>query len=163
PSRAFSCRCRLARSHSRRSAERTDMSRITLIPLALLAIVTAREARAVDGVIEINTAKATAGGINGSLVDDPAGFPVTITKPGSYRLTGELSPLGVSAIAVSARGVTLDLNGFRISAFSGSAGVEGVDATGQTDIRVSNGVIEGFGGGGILTGDRARLEHVEVR
>ena len=134
------------------------MSRIRLIPLALLAIVTAREARAVDGVIEINHARALAGGVTSG---DVAGYPVTLSQAGSYRLTGTLSPSNASAIAITASQVTLDLNGFRISAVSSS--LDGIDAAGQTDIRVSNGTIELFGGDGIQTGDRARIENVTVR
>ena len=44
-------------------------------------------AGAVDGVIEINQAKALAGGVTPS---DTPGFPVSIDTAGSYRLTGNL-------------------------------------------------------------------------
>ena len=40
---------------------------------------------AADGVIEINQARAKAGGVTPG--DTPL-FPVTISQPGSYRLTG---------------------------------------------------------------------------
>lgn len=47
---------------------------------------------------------------------DAAGFPVTLSVPGSYKLTGNLVvPAGLSGIVVTASGVTLDLNGFNIS------------------------------------------------
>ena len=45
-------------------------------------------ARAVDGVVEINQAKALAGGVTAG---DTAGFPATISQSGSYRLTGNLT------------------------------------------------------------------------
>jgi hypothetical protein len=80
-------------------------------------------ANASDGVVEINAASARAGGITPN--DDP-GFPVTISQPGSYRLTGNLgrtqgftlpggSPSVPHMIHVTADDVTIDMNGFRIS------------------------------------------------
>jgi hypothetical protein len=117
----------------------------------------------VDGVIEINQASAVAGGVNGSLATDPPGFPVVITAPGSYRLTSSLSaPEFLSAITITANQVTLDLNGFRVSTQLPAGGVHGINAVGRTDIRLSNGAIEGFGGAGIQSGDRARIENVSA-
>jgi hypothetical protein len=85
-----------------------------LIAAAAFAIsVTATPSPAADGVIEINQAIALAGGVNGDLVADAAGFPVRITEAGSYRLTGNLAiPLGSSGIQIDAINVTLDLGGF---------------------------------------------------
>jgi len=45
---------------------------------------------------------------------DAAGFPVTISEVGSYRLTGNLSIGSTDAIEITADNVTLDLNGFLI-------------------------------------------------
>lgn len=48
--------------------------------------------------------------------DDTSGFPITLSVPGSYKLTGNLVvPAGVNGIEINASGVTLDLNGFSIS------------------------------------------------
>jgi len=80
-------------------------------------------ANASDGVVEINAAAALAGGIT---PDDDPGFPVTISQPGSYRLTSNLArrqgialPGGSGSpphmIHVTADDVTIDMNGFRIS------------------------------------------------
>jgi hypothetical protein len=68
----------------------------------------------VDGVIEINQAKALAGGVTAS---DAPGFPVTIDVGGSYRLTGSLTNLdaSVDTIRITASLVSLDLNGFIIT------------------------------------------------
>jgi hypothetical protein len=78
---------------------------------------------AVDGVIEINQAKAKVGGVTPG--DTPL-FPVTISQSGSYRLTSNLDVTDASArpngsaaenttaIEVSADNVTIDLNGFMI-------------------------------------------------
>jgi hypothetical protein len=81
----------------------------------LAALMTASPAGAVDGVIEINNARAFAGGVTPG---DTPGYPVTISQPGSYRLTGELrSPtgIGIPGIDITSTDVTLDLNGFKIS------------------------------------------------
>ena len=50
-------------------------------------LASAQRAFAVDGVIEINQARALAGGVLGDAIRDPPGFPVTIDRSGSYRLT----------------------------------------------------------------------------
>ena len=113
---------------------------------------------AVDGVIEINQAAATADGVTPG---DTPGFPVTLSQPGSYRLTGPLSItsiLGGTAIAITTSDVALDLNGFRVSTTSVVAGGHGVDALGRTNIRVRDGTIESFTGDGIRTDERARFK-----
>jgi hypothetical protein len=67
---------------------------------------------AVDGVTEINQAAALAGGV---AAGDLPGFPVTIGSDGNFRLTSSLAPqTSGTAIEITAIGVNLDLNGFRI-------------------------------------------------
>lgn len=67
---------------------------------------------AVDGVIEINQARALAGGVTPG---DAAGFPVDINQSGSYRLTSDLSvDKDATAIQIIANNVAIDLNGFSI-------------------------------------------------
>ena len=63
--------------------------RIFLLPLiALLLLALAGPALAVDGVVEINQTCAVQ---TGCFSGDTAGYPVTITQPGSYRLTSNLA------------------------------------------------------------------------
>jgi hypothetical protein len=141
---------------------------------ALLALLAARPARPVDGVIEINQARALAGGVTPA---DAPGFPVVIAQPGSYRLTGNLdvsgspNPENATAIAITSHFVTLDLNGFSIvgpSVCSGSP-VSSCAPTGTgvgisahaNQIRISNGVVRGFGSSGIWA-DNATVERVQV-
>lgn len=140
---------------------------------ALLATLVS-PARAVDGVIEINMTVAETGGVTGDLGADPPGFPVVITQPGSYRLTGPLQIGEVSAIEVFADHVTIDLNGFAIA---GPASCSGTPVTGctpsggpaaidamldvySTHTTVRNGVIRGSSGVGANLGRNARLEDV---
>jgi hypothetical protein len=61
---------------------------------------------AVDGVVLINQ----------STVMSAGGFPYTITQPGSYRLSGNLTvaDANTNAIDIFANNVTIDLNGFSI-------------------------------------------------
>lgn len=101
-----------------------------------------RAAMAVDGVIEINQARALAGGVTPT--DDP-GFPVTLDHGGSYRLTGDLTFDGNGgAIDVTGNGpeVMLDLNGFSITQ-TGTICCMGVYSTGRR-LHVRNGSIVGF-------------------
>ncbi len=70
---------------------------IALASLLLLGL--AGTARAVDGVILIDQSKAMAGNITPG---DAPGFPVTISQPGSYRLSSNLdvSKFGPNTTAI---------------------------------------------------------------
>lgn len=67
----------------------------------------------VDGVVLINQANALAGNVTPG---DTAGFPVTISQPGSYRLSGNLTvpDANTNAIEIASNNVSIDLNGFSI-------------------------------------------------
>ena len=62
---------------------------------------------------EISQARAVAGGVSPG--DEP-GFPVTLSRSGSYRLTGNLQvgDADTTAIMITASNVNLDLSGFAI-------------------------------------------------
>ncbi len=53
---------------------------------------------------------------SGRFTGDAAGYPVTITAPGSYLLTSNLvvPDENTDAIAVSSSGISIDLSGFAI-------------------------------------------------
>jgi hypothetical protein len=125
--------------------------RPTLATLSLAALAATAQAQ----VVNINQAKALAGGVTPG--DNP-GFPVTITEPGSYRLTGPLNvnDLLRGGIVIAAPNVTLDLNGFAITGpRCGPTRCQIVDsyATGITvqapGAIVSNGIVDAFAGNGI--------------
>jgi len=130
-------------------------------------------AAAADGVVRIDQSRALAGGVTPG---DAPGFPVTISQPGSYRLTGNLtvSDLNTTAIQISADFVTLDLNGFSIvgpavcttrpiTACPPSGAGTGIEAASQVStgqppagprgVRVLNGSVRGMGLFGILLRD----------
>jgi hypothetical protein len=102
-------------------------------------------AAAVDGEILINEAKVNAGGITPG---DTAGFPVTISRPGRYKLSGNLAvPAGISGIEVTANDVTIDLNGFTVRSTTPPGASNGgvVTPDDVAGLRVMNGTITGFG------------------
>jgi hypothetical protein len=127
------------------------------VSLLLLSI----SAYALDGVVLINQSKVLDGG----------GFPFTITEPGSYKLSGNLTvPGGTNGINITTPSVTLDLNGFSISgpseAVSSSTLSAGIYATSSCAragsgvapaistrcvpcalVSVRNGIVTGFGNG----------------
>ena len=125
-------------------------------------------AHAGDGVIEINQAKALAGGVNPG---DTEGFPVTISESGSYRLTGNLTvpDENTTAIEVTAGDVTIDLNGFAIegptectgpnspspvtscSPTGSGIGIDGIGSLPQPSTSVINGTVRGMGDMGVRT------------
>lgn len=131
-----------------------------------LALGLAGTSRAVDGVVEINAARASAGGVTPA--DEP-GYPVTIDRGGSYRLTGSLAVHDGTAIEIEADHVTLDLNGFVLSCFTivmplgtpCSSG-RGVDAEESDHVAVRNGSVVGFGGDGIHLDRSGVVEDVHV-
>jgi hypothetical protein len=159
--------------------KRTDMSPISrcLPALAAAAALGAAAPLAMagsqgsDGAILINQAKVDLGGISPG---DGAGFPVTLSKPGLYRLTGNLvvTDMARTAIVISSPGVTLDLNGFEISGpntCSGSGAAlscasmslpanavrgHGVNVSVGSDspasVVIANGSLRGFAGQGLI-------------
>lgn len=130
-------------------------------------------------VITIDQAKAGAGGVT---TGDLAGFPVSISQPGSYRLTSNLvvTTADTTAIVITAPNVTLDLNGFSILGpvtCTGAPYVTACSATGNGDgvlvalpdsvrgaVTVLNGTVRGVGRHGVTqTGnnnDGVRIERV---
>jgi hypothetical protein len=127
-----------------------DWSRsIAALGALTAALLVACPVLAVDGVIEINQARAVAGNVTAG---DGPGFPVVISASGSYRLTGNLNPTsGQDGIDVTTNHVTIDLNGFTIT--GGGGGVtDGISIQGATNVDVKNGSILGFTRNGIFSG-----------
>jgi parallel beta-helix repeat protein len=139
-----------------------------------LCLLLAARAFAVDGLIEINQARALAGGVTAS---DTAGFPVTLDTARSYILTGNLSVSNAAdhGIEITANDVTVDLNGFTVSgtttctgtgstlSCSPSSPTDGVGVFGSpfgsppARTAVKNGVVRGFSAGGVRLGDECQV------
>ncbi len=131
-----------------------------------------------DGVTYIDQNRVQAGGVTSG---DAPGFPVTISQPGSYRLSGNLTlpDRDTTAIVVTADLVTIDLNGFSIigpvvctpnptrcelpgSGIGVQAGEVGGNP-GPSGVRVLNGTIRGTGYDGVLiTGAGGMVQGVTV-
>ncbi len=110
---------------------------------ALVALAAATPALAVDGQIEVSQAGIEAG----------AGFPHTISEPGSYKLTSNLQvpPTAAGGILITASDVTLDLNGFQILG-PGAADAYGIRIGGAavpTGVTIRNGTVRGMSGIGV--------------
>jgi hypothetical protein len=104
---------------------------VLLLPLA---------AHAREGAYEINQDCAVAGCFAG----DGAGFPVSITKAGSYVLTSDIivTSAGANAININASPVDIDLNGHTIDGGGSCSGVpvsSCAGATGNVGISASAG------------------------
>jgi parallel beta helix pectate lyase-like protein len=157
------------------------MSRIQTLRLALPLLLAghATSAYAVDGVVLIDQNRALAGNVTPG---DTPGFPVSITQPGSYKLSGNLTVpnSSTSGIVISASNVTIDLGGFAIlgPVVCPGAGCTGfLDGPGgitvavansglvpQYNITIRNGTIQGIGGSGIqLAGGGVRVEQIHAR
>jgi hypothetical protein len=149
------------------------MTRIPLLCCFLILVTTA--AFATDGVIEINQAKALAGGVT---TGDTAGFPASINTSGSYRLTSNLDVRAISGAAnliilsISADDVTIDFNGFAIigpvvcsgtptNCVGASIGGRGVVITGSR-MALKNGTVQGAGSYGIVAGASTTISNMQV-
>lgn len=133
----------------------------SIVSTALFALVANSAAFAADGVFQISQTCASFGCFTG----DSGGLPVTITQPGSYLLTSNVTANTAEeiVITVSADDVTINLNGFAIlgpitcggsptacSAQSSSVNTgTGVRASGVERLTVHNGRVVGVGGYGI--------------
>lgn len=84
----------------------------TLHLLAAAALLSGLSATAQAQAV-INHSKALAGNVTPG---DAPGYPVTISRPGHYKLSGNLTvPAGGRGVEITAAHVTLDLNGFTIA------------------------------------------------
>lgn len=138
-------------------------------------IASAGGAQAVDGTILITQARALTGNVTPG---DAAGFPVTISQPGSYRLASNLTVPNenTTAIEIRANSVTLDLNGFTIEGpvkcedpgggvivcDKNGSGFGVVTGTNVFHTVVVNGTVRGMGFLGMQLNGESQVRHVQV-
>lgn len=131
-----------------------------IVPWSVLvtaaAMLLAPVVHAIDGVIEINQARALAGAGT-----DLPGFPVTIDQPGSYRLTSDLDSPS-TGIEIVVGGVSLDLNGFSVRCDACQPGSRGIDGAAQDRIKVENGAVRDFPGIGLNLGSYSIVRELSV-
>jgi hypothetical protein len=100
----------------------------------------ATNAYAVDGTVLIDQTRALAGSVTPG---DSPGFPVTISRPGSYRLSSNLNvPAEAAGIVIFASGVTIDLNGFQMIGSGAGTGISALQA--RQGIVIRNGSVTNF-------------------
>lgn len=130
-------------------------------------------AEARDGVLEIQQICAVNGGC---FPGDAAGFPVTISTSGSYRLSSNLTmpDAFTGAIEITASHVTIDLNGFAIIGQAVCSGIpiectpttsagDGIVAAGLVEhVRVMNGAIRAMGDDALRLGAKSSVENLRV-
>jgi hypothetical protein len=131
-------------------------------------------ALAAPGVLEINEACAVN---TGCFTGDAAGYPVTITQPGSYILTSNLviPTTSTTGLLVSNDDIGIDLNGFAIigtgcvgatsNCTPGSGSGHGIDVDNILDRRalsVSNGSIVGMGLNGVRLAKHSAVRDLRV-
>jgi len=116
---------------------------------------------AVDGAIEINQLCVDSGCFSG----DGPGWPVTLPKTGTYRLTSNLdvsgydNPGSITAIEITAPNVSLDLNGFSIKGAKLPGSGNGI-VSNDFGTTVVNGHVTAMGYWGIVCGDHCRVDKV---
>jgi hypothetical protein len=96
---------------------------------------------------------------NGAIAVKPQS---TINKSGSYTLTRNIvnnSKNGADSVLVTASNVTIDLLGYTIMSTNPGSG-NGINATGQTNVVITNGIIMGFGGSAVVAGNGARISGI---
>ena len=145
--------------------------------LALAAATVSLSAGLVHSPQMIDHAQALKGGVTPG---DAPGYPITLSRPGSYRLSSDLVvPPHADGVVVSAPHVTLDLNGHAVigpvrcvhsepaRTVACSWVVEpsaraGIDALAAPHSVIRNGAVKGFAGVGIRHGESALIENLEV-
>jgi hypothetical protein len=124
-----------------------------------------------DGVVLIDQQRAERGNVTPG---DAPGFPVTISKPGQYRLVGNLTVPDADTVAIeitSLEPVALDLNGLAIlgstrctvppvscAPLGAGRGVLAVSGP----VSIANGAIQGMGSQGIHAQSELRVERVQL-
>jgi hypothetical protein len=141
---------------------------------ALALPLLAAPALAVDGVREINHTCATT---TGCFTGDTMGYPVTITVPGSYRLTSNLTLADAytDGIVVATADVGIDLNGFAITGVTNcsTTGIPTCSNTGTgrgiassgpfvRGLSVRNGTVAKMGSVGIFVGEAGEVRGVHA-
>src|SRR5262249_48726920 len=130
--------------NSRRSQMNTNLCRRLVIMVSSclsVCFMTGMFSGVANAQVLINQADALAGNVTPG---DAPGFPVTISQPGSYRLSSNLDvPSHGLGIDIQADDVSIDLNGFRIrgNAMSGraiAAGAAPIPSSGFKGIVVRN-------------------------
>lgn len=125
---------RILSEHFHNPKERM-MKGLQYFVLSLVLLGSSGQGWAADGEILIEQSDADAGNLT---LGDTAGFPITISLPGSYKLSGNLTmPSGKTGIVIATNSVTIDLNGFRIRGISPQGYETAISDNGQARLNIT--------------------------
>jgi len=109
-----------------------------------VAVFSVAPAAAIDGEVLLTQAKALNGGITPG---DTPGYPITLSRPGTYKLAGNLSASArKNGIQVTTHDVTIDFAGFRLH---GGAVANNAIVSSQNSLTIKGGMISLFRFNGI--------------
>ncbi len=134
------------------------MKQVAIVSVAVLAFLVTSPAA--FGQTGFGQAEALAGGVTPG---DAPGFPVTLSEPGSYKLTSNLDSIGAArAVEIAADDVFLDLAGFSIiGSNQGNYTGIGVSLSRQRTT-VINGTVREMGGYGLSLDQNVHVENVMI-
>lgn len=134
------------------------MKQVSTVSVAVLAFLVM--SLAAFGQTEFGQAEALAGGVTPG---DTPGFPVTLSQPGSYKLTSNLDNIGANnAVVIEADDVYLDLAGFSIIG-SNQGGYAGITISlSRQRTTVINGTVRDMGGYGLSLDQNVHVEKVMI-
>ena len=108
-------------------------------PVLGVAVLLVSPAAAAGGEVLLSQDSAEAGGVTPG---DTPGFPITISAPGRYRLSGNLTPPAeTDGIHIESDNVTLDFDGFALD--GGGRAATGIISD-KDSIEIRGGAITGF-------------------
>jgi hypothetical protein len=98
------------------------------------------------------------------LMKPAKGFPIVISKPGSYFLGGNLlsTQTNFAVISVNVNNVTINLNGFTIAGPGGAGTAKGINAAGDSGVTIINGTITKIAGTAIVLGSNSTVGGVQI-
>jgi hypothetical protein len=98
------------------------------------------------------------------LMKPAKGFPIVISKPGSYFLGGNLlsTQTNFAVISVNVNNVTINLNGFTIAGPGGAGTAKGINAALDSGVTIINGTITKIAGTAIVLGSNSTVGGVQI-
>jgi len=92
-------------------------------------------------------------------------FPKKLKKSNSYlqvsNITIPAKNTTTDGVDITASNVTVDLQGYTISGPGSGSGV-GINASGQSNVTIENGIITGMGGAAIILGPNSVVRNVQI-
>jgi len=86
-------------------------------------------------------------------------LPYTISSPGFYYISKDLTATGSNGITINANDVTLDLMGFSLIGPGGTGGYKGIYMSGRSNVEIRNGTVRNFPTKGIYEGSTGAAGH----